>query len=132
MLMNDTIREMIMANASTDAIRDQARRDGMITLRDFGMRLATTGITSLDEIVPRDHRRGLSHAPRAQNHTKLDPTTPQSNHTHSHLSLRESITPKTVSFRSAKANARNSPLSLRKTSTPEIVPFRSAKLAPQK
>ncbi len=30
MLMNDTIREMIMANASTDAIRDQARRDGMI------------------------------------------------------------------------------------------------------
>ncbi len=51
MLMNDTIREMIMANASTDAIRDQARRDGMITLRDFGMRLATTGITSLDEVV---------------------------------------------------------------------------------
>ncbi len=38
MLMNDTIREMIMSNASTDAIRDQARRDGMVTLRDFGMR----------------------------------------------------------------------------------------------
>ncbi len=51
MLMNDTIREMIMSNASTDAIRDQARRDGMVTLRDFGMRLANEGVTSLDEIV---------------------------------------------------------------------------------
>lgn len=51
MVMNDTIREMIMGNASTDAIRDQAQKDGMITLREFGMGLATNGITSLDEIV---------------------------------------------------------------------------------
>jgi len=51
MVMNDTIRELIMGNASTDAIRDQAQKDGMITLREFGMSLATNGITSLDEIV---------------------------------------------------------------------------------
>ncbi len=51
MLMNDTIREMIMGNASTDEIRSQAEKDGMITLRQFGMSLAANGITSLEEIV---------------------------------------------------------------------------------
>ena len=51
MLLNDTIREMIMGNASTDAIRDQAQKDGMITLREFGMRLAANGITTLEEVV---------------------------------------------------------------------------------
>jgi len=51
MVMNDTIREMIMGNASTDAIRDQAQADGMVTLREFGMGLAAKGITTLDEIV---------------------------------------------------------------------------------
>ncbi|WP_153555415.1 GspE/PulE family protein [Roseimaritima sediminicola] len=51
MVMNDTIRELVMANASTDEIRDQSQKDGMVTLRDFGMRLAEDGITSLDEVV---------------------------------------------------------------------------------
>ncbi|QEG40526.1 GspE/PulE family protein [Roseimaritima ulvae] len=51
MVMNDTIRELVMRNASTDEIRDQSQKDGMITLRDFGMRLAEAGITSLDEVV---------------------------------------------------------------------------------
>ncbi|MEM6979894.1 MAG: ATPase, T2SS/T4P/T4SS family [Planctomycetota bacterium] len=51
MVLNDQIREMIMGNASTDELRDQAQSDGMITLRDFGMNLARDGITTLDEIV---------------------------------------------------------------------------------
>ncbi len=51
MVLNDTIREMVMGNASTDNIRDQAQKDGMITLREFGMKLAGNGITTLDEIV---------------------------------------------------------------------------------
>ncbi len=51
MILNDTIRDMIMGNASTDQVRDQAEKDGMITLRQFGMSLANNGITSLDEIV---------------------------------------------------------------------------------
>ncbi len=51
LVLNDTIREMIMGNASTDELRNQAQKDGMITLRDFGMSLANNGITSLDEIV---------------------------------------------------------------------------------
>lgn len=51
LVLNDTIREMIMGNASTDELRNQAQKDGMITLREFGMSLANNGITSLDEIV---------------------------------------------------------------------------------
>ena len=51
MVLNDTIRDMVMRNASTDQLRDQAQKDGMVTLRDFGMRLASNGVTTLDEIV---------------------------------------------------------------------------------
>ncbi|SMP76808.1 type IV pilus assembly protein PilB [Neorhodopirellula lusitana] len=51
MLMNDTIREMIMSGDSTDDLRDKAQADGMITLRDYGMTVAQEGITTLDEIV---------------------------------------------------------------------------------
>jgi len=51
MVLNDLIRDMVMANASTDEIRNQAQKDGMITLREFGMGLAGSGITSLEEVV---------------------------------------------------------------------------------
>lgn len=51
MILNDFIRDMVMANASTDEIRNQAQKDGMITLREFGMGLARSGITSLEEVV---------------------------------------------------------------------------------
>jgi len=51
MVLNDLIRDMVMANASTDEIRTQAQKDGMITLREFGMGLAGNGITSLEEVV---------------------------------------------------------------------------------
>ena len=51
MILNDKIREMILGGASTDDLRDQAARDGMIPLRDFGMNVALEGITTLDEIL---------------------------------------------------------------------------------
>ncbi len=51
MILNDLIRDMVMANASTDELRNQAQKDGMITLREFGMGLAALGITSLEEVV---------------------------------------------------------------------------------
>lgn len=51
MVLNDVIRDMVMANASTDELRNQAQKDGMITLREFGMGLASNGITSLEEVV---------------------------------------------------------------------------------
>jgi type IV pilus assembly protein PilB len=51
MVLNDTIRDMVMGNASTDDIRSEAQKNGMITLREFGMGLASEGITSLEEVI---------------------------------------------------------------------------------
>ncbi|QDV64473.1 GspE/PulE family protein [Crateriforma conspicua] len=51
MLLNDTIREMVLGNASTDEIRDEAARNGMIPLRDYGMNMASQGVTTLDEVL---------------------------------------------------------------------------------
>ncbi|TWT50516.1 Type II/IV secretion system protein [Rubripirellula amarantea] len=51
MTMNDTIRDMILGNASTDDLRDEAMKNGMICLRDFGMGIAEAGITTIDEII---------------------------------------------------------------------------------
>lgn len=51
MILNDVIRDMVMGNASTDEIREEASKDGMIMLRDYGMKLAADGITTLDEVI---------------------------------------------------------------------------------
>lgn len=51
MILNDTVRDMVMGNASTDELRTQAQKDGMVTLREFGMQLAVEGITTLEEVV---------------------------------------------------------------------------------
>ena len=51
MVLNDRIRDMVMGNASTDDLRDEAASNGMITLRDFGLKLVEDGITTLDEVV---------------------------------------------------------------------------------
>ena len=51
MVLTDKIREMIMGNASTDELRDEAERGGMISLRDAGLKLSYDGITTLDEVV---------------------------------------------------------------------------------
>ncbi len=51
MVLNDKIREMILGNASTDELRDEAMRDEMVPLRQFGMSLAEDGITTLDEVI---------------------------------------------------------------------------------
>ncbi len=51
MLLNDTIREMVLANASTDELRVEAEKAGMVSLRDFGMAVAADGITTLDEVI---------------------------------------------------------------------------------
>ena len=51
MILNDHLREMIMQNASTDAMRDQARDYGMETLRDAGLRTMWNGITTAEEVI---------------------------------------------------------------------------------
>jgi type IV pilus assembly protein PilB len=51
MVMNDTLREMVMTNASTDELRDEAQKFGMVPLREFGIAVASDGITTLDEVI---------------------------------------------------------------------------------
>jgi len=51
MLLNDKIREMVIGNASTDELREEARLNGMQPLREFGISVAVEGITTLDEVI---------------------------------------------------------------------------------
>jgi len=51
MVLNDVIRDMVLGNSSTDEIRDEAARNGMIPLRTYGMDMASQGITTLEEVL---------------------------------------------------------------------------------
>ncbi len=51
MIVNDTIRDMIMQNASVDDLRKTAVGFGMVTLRESGMSKAYEGVTTLEEVV---------------------------------------------------------------------------------
>ncbi|MGQ9589209.1 MAG: GspE/PulE family protein [Planctomycetota bacterium] len=51
LVMNDRLREMVMNHASTAAIREAAKEDGMRTLRDSGLFHIYDGITTIEEVV---------------------------------------------------------------------------------
>jgi type IV pilus assembly protein PilB len=51
MVMNNELREQVMQNASVDELRETARKNGMITLRDAGMAAAFEGITTPEEVI---------------------------------------------------------------------------------
>ncbi|HMN39532.1 MAG TPA: ATPase, T2SS/T4P/T4SS family [Phycisphaerales bacterium] len=51
MAMNDTMRDLIMKKASTNVLRDQARKFGMRTLRESGLLAIYDGLTTIDEVV---------------------------------------------------------------------------------
>jgi type IV pilus assembly protein PilB len=51
MIMNDTLRELVMANCAVDELRNAAEKFGMVTLRTAGMNFAFEGMTTLDEVV---------------------------------------------------------------------------------
>jgi len=51
MVMNPRLREMCFNKATTDGLRDQARRDGMHTLLEDGLRKVLLGWTTLDEVM---------------------------------------------------------------------------------
>ena len=51
MVMNGRLRDMCFNKATTDAIREQACRDGMHTLLDDGLRKVLDGWTTLDEVM---------------------------------------------------------------------------------
>jgi type II secretion system protein E len=48
---DNEIRQLILKNASSDVIRDAARRSGMRTLADDGWRLVRLGITTVEEVL---------------------------------------------------------------------------------
>ncbi len=62
---SNEIRQLILKNASTDAIRESARRAGMTTLAEDGRRLVAEGVTTIEEVlsVTTVHDREESPAP---------------------------------------------------------------------
>ena len=51
LVMNDTLREMVVAEASLDDFRNACRKFGMRTLRETGMNMIHDGISSIEEIL---------------------------------------------------------------------------------
>jgi type IV pilus assembly protein PilB len=51
MIMNDSLRDMILNNTSIDDLRAAARGFGMVSLRDAGISYMHEGITTIDEVI---------------------------------------------------------------------------------
>lgn len=51
MPLDDTMREMVMKNASTNLLRNEAVKRGMRTLRESGLLAIYDGITTIEEVV---------------------------------------------------------------------------------
>jgi type IV pilus assembly protein PilB len=50
-IMNDEVRDLVSAGASSDQLRNACRRMGMVTLRESGLRAIYNGTTTIDEVV---------------------------------------------------------------------------------
>jgi type IV pilus assembly protein PilB len=51
MVMDDGLRDLVMKQASTSVLRDEARKRGMKSLRESGLRAIFEGMTTIDEVV---------------------------------------------------------------------------------
>jgi type IV pilus assembly protein PilB len=51
MLMSETLRQLIIDEASSEALREQARREGMRTLRESGLLAIFDGLTTVEEVI---------------------------------------------------------------------------------
>jgi len=51
MIMTTAIRKAIMSEVGTDELREIARKEGMLTLREDALKKVERGVTSLDEVV---------------------------------------------------------------------------------
>jgi type IV pilus assembly protein PilB len=51
MLLTESLRQMILEGASSDALRQQARREGMRTLREAGLLAIFDGQTTVEEVL---------------------------------------------------------------------------------
>lgn len=51
MVMSNELRDAVMANAQVDELREMARKQGMVSLRDAGIKACFEGTTTPDEVV---------------------------------------------------------------------------------
>jgi len=51
MMLDDDVRDMIIKHASTQVLRNEAKKRGMRTLRQSGLMAIYDGITSIEEVV---------------------------------------------------------------------------------
>jgi type IV pilus assembly protein PilB len=51
LIISETLRQMIIDEASSDALRTQARREGMRTLREAGLLSIFDGLTTVEEVL---------------------------------------------------------------------------------
>ena len=51
LIMNDEIRDLVSAGVSTDALINACRKQGMMSLRESGLRAIFNGVTTIDEVV---------------------------------------------------------------------------------
>jgi type IV pilus assembly protein PilB len=51
LVMNDTLRDMVVAEASLDEFRNACRKFGMRTLREAGMNAIHGGLSSIEEVL---------------------------------------------------------------------------------
>jgi type IV pilus assembly protein PilB len=51
MVFNDPMRELVMNHASTNVLRNAARKDGMRMLREKGLAAIYNGLTTIEEVV---------------------------------------------------------------------------------
>lgn len=51
MIFDDAMRELVMNNASTNVLRNAAKKAGMVTLREKGLKAIFDGLTTIEEVV---------------------------------------------------------------------------------
>jgi type IV pilus assembly protein PilB len=51
MKMDDSLRDLILKHASTNVVREEAKKRGMRSLRDSGLLAVFDGVTTIEEVV---------------------------------------------------------------------------------
>jgi len=49
--MSEAVKELVMKNVTTDAIEEQARKEGMLTMAEDGIFKAAQGLTTIEEVL---------------------------------------------------------------------------------
>ena len=49
--VTDTVRDLIIKNATSQAIEEQAKKDGMMTMIEDGVFKAVQGVTTIEEVL---------------------------------------------------------------------------------